>query len=110
MTNKIPVYKKMHNMKEYVKVGQVDEYGQVEFDEPAEKTLGNCIPHDFDPKFYIEIDEKDKFVKLEFAPKNSITQMVNFRNTLRTSNYPVTGYITDDGIAVYYNQYMNFSI
>jgi len=135
MTTK-PVYKKVQNTEKFIQVGQVDEYGYLEFDVPTYESIGNVMPQLFYPEFYIEqedirevtrwkdiLDDEGNVVKREyeppqtvisgyykkvFTPKNMPTQLVSLSGStfLEPNDYLVTGYVDKNGIAVYYDQYI----
>lgn len=117
---KVPVYKKKLTTEYrvekqvYIYVGQVDDYGFIEFNPPNKEILAT-YPTSYDPRFYVDYKFKstngemyDDYV--DISPRNAPIQMLNFKDTLFSglpSNYPVTGYVTNDGIAVYYDQFFN---
>jgi len=136
MTNKLPVYKKVQKTDKFIQVGQVDEYGYLEFDVPTYESIGNGMPKTFYPEFYtdyetervitgretirnaegVEIGEKTVSVgryiasidKKVFTPKNMPTQLVSLSGStfLEPKDYYVTGYVDKDGMAVYYDQFI----
>ena len=93
----------------YISVGQVDKYGFIEFLESSSlvnnyELVGNRKPSIFYPEFYT--DYISSIDKKEFTPKNIPTQLVSLVGSvlLEPKDYYVTGYVTNDGIAVYYDQ------
>ena len=136
MTNSKPVYKKVQKTDKFIQVGQVDEYGYLEFNVPTYESIGNTMPQTFYPEFYTNY-ETTRMVKAEFprfndkgekcgtymkdvssyvssidkkvfTPKNIPTQLVSLSGStfLEAKNYYVTGYVDKDGMAVYYDQYL----
>lgn len=98
--------------------------------------IGNCIPQTFYSEFYTDYETKrvvqggrerknDKgevigiktisigsyissIDKKVFIPKNLPTQLISLKEStfLESKDYYVTGYVDNDGMAVYYDQYL----
>jgi hypothetical protein len=132
---KLPVYKKVQKTDKFIQVGQVDEYGFLEFDVPTYESIGNVMPQLFYPEFYTDIETNRVMIKETprlndqgeivgtkrefgtyissidkevFTPKNMPTQLVSLSGStfLEPKDYYVTGYVDRDGMAVYYDQYL----
>ena len=126
-----PVYKKIQKTDKFIQVGQVDDYGFLEFDVPTYESIGNCMAQLFYPEFYTDfettrivrserqkLNDKKELVsvgtyiasidKKVFTPKNMPTQLVSLSGStfLEPKDYLVTGYVDKDGIAVYYDQFI----
>jgi len=136
MNNPQPVYKKVQKTDKFIQVGQVDEYGFLEFNVPTYESIGNGMAQLFYPEFYIDYEttrvikggrerknDKGEVIGMEticigtyiasidkkvFTPKNIPTQLVSLSGStfLEPKDYLVTGYVDKDGMAVYYDQFI----
>jgi hypothetical protein len=130
MTDTKKCYKKSVNTQKYIEIGTVDDYGFIDFGTYITKLITH--PSHYYPEFYIDVEDtkeirqvsyKDgKLVgtklignyitsvyKKAFTPKNPPQQIVTLKGSmeLKPEEYYVTGYLTKDGVAVYYHQYLN---
>jgi len=124
------VYKKNVSTNQFIKVGVVDNCGFVEFYDTDKKidlhNLGIYYSNFFmeiaDTKEIKQISYKDGEIvgtkmignyitttyKREFIPRNLPQQVVTQIGSLflKPEEYYVTGYVTKDGMAVYYDQFI----
>lgn len=118
MTKLNPIYKKDVVTNFYVQVGTVDECGFIDFDIYVSKEVKE--PNLYYPEFYVEYEVKEtvpetdytytiSIKKKSFIPKNLPQQLISLVDStfLKPEEYYVTGYVTKEGKAVYYDQFMN---
>ena len=116
------IYKKSVTTQNYTQVGEVVSLGIIDFDIPVDRNI--ILPDYYYPEFYYnsevtkslyslqDYDLGDTYVmsigKESFIPKNLPQQIITLKNHLhlKPSDYYVTGYVTDDGVAIYYDQFI----
>ena len=115
------IYKKSVTTQDYTQVGEVVSVGIIDFDIPVDRNI--ILPDYYCPEFYYnsevtkslytqDYDLGDTYVvsigKESFIPKNLPQQIVTLKNHLhlKPNEYYVTGYVTDEGKAIYYDQYL----
>lgn len=130
MTKLNRVYKKDVVTEFYVQVGTVNECGYIQFNNPVSKEIKE--PNTYYPEFYIELEETKEVKQMSyidgklavikqlgnyitstykkvFIPKNLPQQLISLVGStlLNPEEYYVTGYVTKEGKAIYYDQFMN---
>ena len=115
------IYKKSVTTQNYTQVGEVVSVGIIDFDIPVDRNI--ILPDYYYPEFYYnsevtkslytqDYDLGDTYVvsigKESFIPKNLPQQIVTLKNHLylKPSDYYVTGYVTDEGKVIYYDQFL----
>ena len=112
------IYKKSVTTQDYTQVGEVVSLGIIAFDIPVDRNI--ILPDYYYPEFYYNSEvtkslytqDSDFYImsigKESFIPKNLPQQIITLKNHLhlKPSEYYVTGYITDDGKAIYYDQFL----
>lgn len=117
-----PIYKRRIGTHKYIQVGVVNAYGLMDFDTPNDREV--FTPNRYYPEFYIDVKvTKDLYshsggitrsiatveLGLEKKPYNpqNVPQEVKIPVPCdkNPNDYNVTGYVTDKGTVVYYDQY-----
>ena len=115
------IYKKSVTTQNYTQVGEVVSVGIIDFNTPVDKNI--ILPDYYYPEFYYDsevtkslynqnYDLEDIYVvsigKESFIPKNLPQQIVTLKGHLRLkpNEYYVTGYVTDEGKVIYYDQFI----
>jgi len=134
MTNTRPVYKKSVATDRFVEIGIVDECGYIDLTVLNYRVVDK--PSSYYPEFYTDVETErvitgqktirnaegeeigkktvsvGRYVssvdKKAFIPKNIPQQTISLVGSvlLKPEEYYVTGYVTDDGRAVYYDQFI----
>ena len=112
------IYKKSVTTQNYTQVGEVVSLGIIDFDIPVDRNI--ILPDYYYPEFYYNSEvtkslytqDSDFYVmsigKESFITKNLPQQIVTIKNHLylKPSDYYVTGYVTDEGKVIYYDQFI----